>query len=106
MWVSHIVIAILFLLLGIVFMRGKGAFLIAGYNTLSKKEKAKYDEKELCKFMGKSMFALAFSIFLWGLSDLVNIPILFNIGLTLFIGTIIFIIIYGNTQNRFKKESK
>lgn len=28
---------------------GKGAFLIAGYNTSSKEEKAKYDEKKLCR---------------------------------------------------------
>lgn len=49
----------LFLVLGLIFSQGKGAFLIAGYNTASKAEKAKYDEKALCRFMGKIMFALA-----------------------------------------------
>ena len=49
----------LFLVLGLIFSRGKGAFLIAGYNTASKAEKAKYDEKALCRFMGKIMFAMA-----------------------------------------------
>ncbi|MDR3587593.1 MAG: DUF3784 domain-containing protein [Desulfosporosinus sp.] len=93
----------LFIVLGVVFSLGRGAFLIAGYNTSSKEEKAKYNEKALCKFMGKSNFVLAFSVFLWGLSNLVNQPILFGIGLILFIGTIIFMVIYVNTKNRFKK---
>ena len=62
-----LLITVLFIILGVIFSLGKGAFLIAGYNTSNKEEKAKYDEKALCKFMGKSMFTLAFSVFLWGL---------------------------------------
>jgi len=34
------------------FLMGKGSFLIAGYNTASKQEKEKYDEKKLCRVMG------------------------------------------------------
>ena len=44
---------------GVIFLNGKGAFLIAGYNTTSKAEKQKTDEKKLCSFMGKMMFILA-----------------------------------------------
>ena len=55
----HCGMILLFLLLGLVFSQGKGAFLIAGYNTASQAEKAKYDEKALCRCMGKLMFALA-----------------------------------------------
>lgn len=98
-----LLITALFIILGVVFSLGKGAFLIAGYNTLSKEEKAKYDKNTLCKFMGKSMFALAFSVFLWGLSDLIRQPIIFVIGLILFLGTVIFIVVYANTKNGFKK---
>jgi uncharacterized membrane protein YgdD (TMEM256/DUF423 family) len=98
-----VIVIVLFVILGVVLSLGKGAFLIAGYNTASQEEKAKYDEKALCKFVGKSMFILAFSIFLLGLSELIKQHILFYIGLTLFIGTIIFIIIFANTKNRFKK---
>ncbi|GKU24165.1 DUF3784 domain-containing protein [Clostridium folliculivorans] len=96
-------IIVLFIVLGIVFSLGKGAFLISGYNTLSKEEKAKYDTEALCKFMGKSMFMLAFSVFLWGLSTLLNQHFVFVIGFILFIGTVIFLIIYTNTNNRFRK---
>ena len=52
MWIANAVIAALFVLLGILFSRGKGAFLIAGYNTASAAERARYDEKALCRFMG------------------------------------------------------
>lgn len=94
------VITVLFITLGGIFYLGKGAFLISGYNTLSKEKKAKYDEKAMCKFMGKSMFALAFSVFLWGLSNLIKQPIVLAIGLILFIGTVIFIVIYANTKKK------
>lgn len=49
----------LFLLLGILFHFGKGAFLIAGYNTAFQKERAKIDEKKLCRYMSRMMFILA-----------------------------------------------
>lgn len=56
--ILHLATAALFILLGIVFLRGKGSFLIAGHNTLPPEEKAKIDEKKLTRFMGKFMFAL------------------------------------------------
>ncbi|ADK14759.1 MULTISPECIES: DUF3784 domain-containing protein [Clostridium] len=98
-----LLVLMLFIILGVVFSLGKGAFLISGYNMLSKEEKAEYDEKALCKFMGKSMFAIAFSVFLWELSSLIKQHILFVIGLILLLGTVIFILVYSNTKNRFKK---
>ncbi|MEG0277004.1 MAG: DUF3784 domain-containing protein [Coprobacillus sp.] len=42
----------LFGLMSIVFLLGKGSFLISGYNTASEAEKAMYDEKKLCRVMG------------------------------------------------------
>lgn len=75
-----LLILMLFIILEAVFSLGKGAFLISGYNMFSKEEKAEYDEKALCKFMGKSMFVIAFSVFLWELSSLIKQHILFVIG--------------------------
>lgn len=92
----------LFIILGVIFSLGKGTFLISGYNMLSKEEKSKYNEKALCEFMSKSMFVIAFSVFLWGISSLIRQHILFVIGLILFLGTVIFILVYSNTKNRFK----
>ena len=38
-----LVISIIFLIISILLLMGKGSFLIAGYNTASEKEKAKYN---------------------------------------------------------------
>lgn len=37
----HLVMIMVFVILGVIFLNGKGAFLIAGYNTASKAEKKK-----------------------------------------------------------------
>ncbi len=50
-WVIWIVFAI-FVALAVTFFTGHGSSLIAGYNTASKEEKAKYDEKKLCRTFG------------------------------------------------------
>ncbi|APF28456.1 DUF3784 domain-containing protein [Clostridium botulinum] len=93
----------LFILLGIILSMGKGSFLIAGFNTMSKEEKEEYDVVSLCKFMGKVMFIIAFCITLFLLSEIFKIRVLFYIGLILFFIVIIFTLIYSNTGNRFKK---
>jgi hypothetical protein len=102
MYVPLLIIG-LFIVLGVIFSNGKGSFLIAGYNTMPKMEKEKYDTVALCKFMGKMMFSLSFSMAFWVLSDLLGTKWLFNFGLVLFICTILFTLLYANTGNRFKK---
>ena len=58
MLVVNLIVIAFFVLMGILFARGKGAGLIAGYNTMSAREKEKYDKKKLCKAMAKLMCAL------------------------------------------------
>lgn len=91
----------LFLLLGIVFSCGKGTGLIAGYNTASAREKARYDEKALCRFMGRFMFVLAACWIPMLLSTLLDMIALLWIGLAVFLTVIISGVIYANTGNRF-----
>jgi len=50
--IAVVVFATLFLVIGIFLLCGKGSWLIAGYNTASEEEKAKYDKKKLCKGTG------------------------------------------------------
>lgn len=97
------IIMIPFLIFAIVLSQGKGAFLIAGYNTMSDSEKEKYNEKALAKFVGKVMYGYCFCLLLWGLNDLFKTEWLFIIGFVLFIGLTIFTLVYANTRNRFKK---
>lgn len=93
----------LFIGLGIVFINGKGSFLIAGFNTMTPEEKKNYDTNALCTFMGKMMFALSFSMLLWFISEAYEINWLFYVGLVLFLVIITYMLIYVNTGNRFKK---
>jgi len=97
------IMIVIFMILGIVLYSGKGAFLIAGYNTMEGQVKDQYDSVALCKFMGKMMFGLCFSMCFWVLGDLLKNNWLFNIGLVLFIGIVVFMLVYVNTKDRFKK---
>ncbi len=96
-------IFLLLLTISLVLRSGKGSFLISGYNMLSKEEKAKYNTKALCRFVGNMLlfidFLVAFSI----LSAIFEITWL-SITLTFVIfGFTIICLIYANTKNRFKR---
>jgi hypothetical protein len=93
-------------LLGVLFSRGKGAFLIAGYNTASAAERARYDEKALCRFMGKLMFALAACQAVMGLGAAWAGMWLYWIGIGLFLAAVLGGVIYANTGGRFLKGKK
>ena len=57
-WVVWIVFVI-FAVLSIVLLSGHGSWVISGYNTASKEERKKYDEKKLCWTMGIGMSIIA-----------------------------------------------
>lgn len=59
----------IFAILPIVLLPGHGSWLISGYNTSSKEEKAKYDEKKLCRTMGLGMAVIAVLILVMGLIE-------------------------------------
>ena len=101
--IIHLVMMTLFIVLGIVFMSGKGAWLIAGYNTSSAYEKSRTDEKALCRFMGKGMFALAACWIPVCLSAVLDKIWLLWAGQGCFLAAVIIIVVYANTGNRFRK---
>ena len=94
----------LFIVLGIVFLCGKGAFLIAGYNPLPPEGKAEVDEAKLTKFMGKLMFALAACWLVVASSEVFRTMLLFWIGFGLFVITTIVGVVYANTGDRFQRR--
>ena len=57
--VVSIIIAALILIMGIVILIGKGDKLIAGYNTASEKEKARYNIKRLRVLVGGLLIVMA-----------------------------------------------
>ena len=64
-WVGFVI----FLVISIMLLSGHGSGLISGYNTSSKKEKAKYNEKKLCKTTGFGMAVIAVLILVMGLFE-------------------------------------
>ena len=55
-------VAILFIVLGILIKYGKMYWLIAGYNTMSKEEKEKYNIEGIATVFRNAMFAMAIII--------------------------------------------
>ncbi|WP_416144792.1 DUF3784 domain-containing protein [Planococcus koreensis] len=99
-------VIILFLILSIYLLQGKGAMLISGYNTMSKEDKAQYDTVALCKATGKLMLGVTVSISLIFAGDLFHQNWLFIVGTVLMIANIVIGLIYMNTGNRYKKNQK
>ena len=100
----HVLMIALFLILGVVLFRGKGAFLIAGYNTSSKEQKSKTDEKALCRAVGKMMFALAGTWCVVALGSVLEIWAVYWTGIGLFLAVIIAGVVYMNTGHRFERK--
>ena len=62
--IAVILVAALLLVMGIVILLGNGDNLIAGYNTASEQEKAKYNIKRLRGLLGGFLIILAPMLFL------------------------------------------
>jgi len=92
-----------FLIFAIVLSQGKGAFFITGYNTMSDSRKETYDETALAKFTGKIMYGYCFCILFWALNGFFQTNLLVMVGTIFFVGLTVFMVIYSNTGNRFKK---
>ncbi|QPA52956.1 DUF3784 domain-containing protein [Lysinibacillus sphaericus] len=99
----YLIIMLPFLSFALVLSQGKGIFLIAGFNTMSSDKKDKYDEVALAKFMGKMMYGYCFCVLLWVLNEIFQTQWLFIVGLILFVVLTMFLMIYMNTCNRFKR---
>ena len=101
--VVFLVLAALFVVLGIMFASGKGAGLVAGYNTASPEEKEKIDEKKLLKIMAVMMFALAACFLISASSVIFHNRMLLWLGQVLFVVVLITGLVYMNTGNRIRK---
>ena len=100
----HLIVAALFVLLGVMFLRGKAASLVAGYNTASPQEKAATDEKKLCRYMGRLMFALAGCFVIAAIGDLIGSMTVFWLGLAAFLVTAVVGAVLANNGDRFRKD--
>ena len=93
------------LIMAVFLLNGKGAFLIAGYNTLSITEKAKYNEKALCRFVGWLLIVVSFCMMLIPTGTYFDIEWLSYCGFALILTVSIGGVIYANTRSRFRNNS-
>lgn len=101
----HGCVLIMFIVLSAGFLSGRGGFLIAGYNTMPKEERDRFDEKALCRFMGFFMIVLGVSYAFIVLS-IYFLPRLFlTISIIVFVLVCFAGVIYANTGNRFTKNN-
>ena len=98
-WVVWIVFVI-FAVLSIVLISGHGSWFISGYNTASKEEKEKYDEKKLCRTMGIGMSIIAILILIMGLFETVLPAFFVYIAVGIIVVDVVVIIVLGNTLCR------
>ena len=98
-WTVWIIFGI-FTVLSIVLLSGHGSWFISGYNTASKEEKEKYDEKKLCRTMGIGMSIISILILIMGLFESVLPAFFVYIAVGIIVVDVVVIIILGNTLCR------
>ena len=92
-WIAFIVFAVF----SIVLLLGRGNWLISGYNTASKEEKAKYNEKKLCRTMGIGMSVIAILLLIMGVFENILPAFFVYIALGIILADVVIIIVLGNT---------
>ena len=94
------VAALLFLILGILFALGKGGFLIAGWNMMSREERARYDEKAVFRNMSALMISCAGCMGLLLLGNVLDMEALHWAGALLLVLCVIFFVVRVNTAGK------
>ncbi|MCL2679418.1 MAG: DUF3784 domain-containing protein [Dehalococcoidia bacterium] len=94
------------LVLGLIIRTGKANFLIAGYNTMSEKEKTKWDGKAIGKHTGWLLIILSIILLAGCVPIFLNIfPVIsMLVSYGLFTVVIIVSAIYMNVSPRFKRR--
>ena len=98
-WIIWTVLVV-FAVLSITLLSGRGSWFISGYNTASKEEKEKYDEKKLCRTMGIGMSIIAILALIMGLLENILPAFFVYIALGIILIDVAVIIILGNTLCR------
>lgn len=92
-YVPAIIFAVLLIIIALFLSKGKGVWLIAGFNTMTTEERKEYDIVAVGKFLSKVLIGLAICLLVFDLG--------WYIGNTAII--VIFALVYS-CGNRFKKK--
>ena len=107
MSIANFIGEIILLLVGFILFFGEASEMIAGYNTMSKEEKSKWNDKLMSKFIGGTLTIGAIILIVGGILIQINIfPIVSMVlSWSIFISLIVFLLIYVNTSKRFRNEN-
>ena len=92
------------IIFGILLCSGKGVDMIAGFNTASSEERAKWDEKALCRGVGILLFVIVACCVLTTVGAILDVPVLEWGGLALCAVLTVGGLVYINKSKRFKKK--
>ena len=97
--------SVLTVVMGIILLSGRGSFLLAGYNTMSKSKKEefrkKYDIDAICRFAGKLAILIGILIPLYGIEGITYSWLVWVLTAVV-TGICLFAIVYVNTGKRFR----
>lgn len=91
----------LFLLAGIYFIRGKGVLLLERLHAVPEDDNGTYSPSAISRFVGLIFLLFALGSLLWWLSRVFHKDLLLTFSLAVWIGTVLFVLIYLNTGERF-----
>ena len=97
-------ILVTMIIMSLFLLNGKGAFLVAGYNTMSKKKQAKYDEKALCRATGRFLLWMTCCVILLPFSIISGVTWMPYCAEGIIAVSVLVFMIYANTGNRFHKK--
>lgn len=99
-------VVLLCIVLGAVLMCGRGLMLIAGYNTMTPEERAKYNGKALGKAVGAYLIVVGVltGAMIWCAA--VGSMVMFWIGMGLILVGTVFVLIFTNKGKQFRNLGK
>lgn len=101
-YIPVIVFAIILIIIAFFLKRGKGLWLLAGFNTMSVEERNVYDMEKIGRFISKTLTGMALCLLAFDFGLYINNIIAILFPWVVFGGIVIFILVYINSD-KFKK---
>ena len=99
-----VIVFIPLIIISIFLLCGRGASLIAGYNTMNKEKKAFFDEKALCRATGAILLAVAMCFALIPIGIYLEVSWITWFAAVLTVALPVGFAVYANTGKRFLKD--
>ncbi len=101
-YIPVIVFAIILIIIAFFLKRGKGLWLLAGFNTMSVEERNVYDMEKIGRFISKTLTGMALCLLAFDFGLYINNIIAIVFPWVVFGGIVIFTLVYVNSD-KFKK---